>query len=81
MIFNGEIYNFLELKDKLFRLNNEVNNLISDSTERSKSYRNLKSQMEDLNEAYDLLTAKNTQMISNKAKETRKLLDELQSTR
>jgi len=71
----------IELKDKLFRLNNEVNNLISDSTERSKSYRNLKSQMEDLNEAYDLLTAKNTQMISNKAKETRKLLDELQSTR
>lgn len=71
----------IELKDKLFRLNNEVNNLISDSTERSKSYRNLKSQMKDLNEAYDLLTAKNTQMISNKAKETRKLLDELQSTR
>ena len=71
----------IELKDKLLRLNNKINNLISDSTERSNSYRQLKSQMEDLNEAYDLLAAKNTQMISNKAQETRKLLDELQSTR
>jgi len=34
-----------------------------------------------LNEAYDLLTAKNSQMMSNKAEETKKLLEELQKTR
>ena len=71
----------IELKYKLSRLNNEINNLISDSTQRAKSSRQLKSQLEDLNEAYDLLTAKNTQMISNKVQETKKLLNELQSAR
>ena len=71
----------IELKYKLSRLNNEINNLISDSIQRAKSCRQLKSQLEDLNEAYDLLTAKNTQMISNKAQETKKLLNELQSAR
>ena len=69
----------IELKDKLSRLNNEINNMIYDSTKRAKSYRQLKTQLEDLNEAYDLLIAKNTQMISNKAQETKKLLNELQS--
>ena len=71
----------IELKDKLSRLNNEINNMIYDSTQRAKSYRQLKTQLEDLNEAYDLLIAKNTQMISNKAQETKKLLNELQSAR
>jgi chemotaxis protein MotB len=71
----------IELKYKLSRLNNEINNLISDSIQRAKSSRQLKSQLEDLNEAYDLLIAKNTQMISNKAQETKKLLNELQSAR
>ena len=71
----------IELKDKLSRLNNEINNMIYDSTKRAKSYRQLKTQLEDLNEAYDLLIAKNTQMISNKAQETKKLLNELQSAR
>ena len=55
--------------------------MIYDSTKRAKSYRQLKTQLEDLNEAYDLLIAKNTQMISNKAQETKKLLNELQSAR
>tara|TARA_B100001741_G_C16554393_1_gene601593 strand:+ start:2303 stop:3247 length:945 start_codon:yes stop_codon:yes gene_type:complete len=71
----------IELKDKLSRLNTEINNMIYDSTQRAKSYRQLKTQLEDLNEAYDLLIAKNTQMISNKAQETKKLLNELQSAR
>lgn len=70
-----------ELKDKLSRLNSEITQLISDSTTRAVSCRQLQSQLDDLNEAYDLLTAKNSQMMSNKAEETKKLLKELQNTR
>ena len=71
----------IELEDKLSRLNSEIAQLISDSTSRAASCRLLKSQLDDLNEAYDLLTAKNSQMMSNKAEETKKLLEELQKTR
>jgi len=71
----------LELKDKLSRLNSEITQLISDSITRSASCRQLQAQLDDLNEAYDLLTAKNSQMMSNKAEETKKLLEELQKTR
>lgn len=71
----------IELKDKLSRLNSEITQLISDSTTRGVSCRQLQSQLDDLNEAYDLLTAKNSQMMSNKAEETKKLLKELQNTR
>ena len=71
----------LELKDKLSRLNSEITQLISDSIIRAASCRQLQSQLDDLNEAYDLLTAKNSQMMSNKAEETKKLLEELQKTR
>ncbi|MEC8273936.1 MAG: OmpA family protein [Bacteroidota bacterium] len=71
----------IELKDKLSRLNSEITQLISDSTTRSVSCRQLQSQLDDLNEAYDLLTAKNSQMMINKAEETKKLLKELQKTR
>ena len=71
----------IELKEKLSRLNSEITQLISDSTTRAASFRQLQSQLDDLNEAYDLLTAKNSQMMSNKAEETKKLLKELQNTR
>tara|TARA_B100000886_G_C20423956_1_gene492984 strand:+ start:2427 stop:3425 length:999 start_codon:yes stop_codon:yes gene_type:complete len=71
----------IELKDKLSRLNSEITQLISDSTTRAAICRQLQSQLNDLNEAYDLLTAKNSQMMSNKAEETKKLLKELQNTR
>ena len=71
----------IELKNKLSRLNSEITQLISDSTTRAVSCRQLQSQLDDLNEAYDLLTAKNSQMMSNKAEETKKLLKELQNTR
>ena len=71
----------IELKEKLSRLNSEISQLISDTTTRAASCRLLQSQLDDLNEAYDLLTAKNSQMMSNKAEETKKLLKELQNTR
>ena len=71
----------IELKDKLSRLNSEITELISDSTSIAASCRLLQSQLNDLNEAYDLLTAKNSQMMSNKAEETKKLLNELQNIR
>ena len=68
----------IELKDRLSRLTKDVEELISDSTQRSISCRQLQAQLDDLNEAYD---AKNSQMMSNKAEETKKLLEELQNTR
>ena len=71
----------IELKDKLSQLNSEVIQLISDSTKRAAGYSQLQSQFNDLNEAYDLLTAKNSQMMQNKAEETKKLLKELQNIR
>jgi len=71
----------IELKDRLSRLTKDVEELISDSTQRSISCRQLQAQLDDLNEAYDLLSAKNSQMMSNKAEETKKLLEELQNTR
>lgn len=71
----------IELKDKLSRLTVEVDQLIVDSTKKAQSYRQLQVQLADLNEAYDLLTAKNSQMMSSKAEETKKLLEELQNSR
>ena len=70
-----------ELKAKLSRLNSEVTELISDSIQRSSSCKLLQVSVEDLNEAYDLLTAKNSQMMNNKAEETKKLLEKLQNKR
>ena len=70
-----------ELKAKLSRLTSEVNQLVADSIQRSSSCKQLQATLEDLNEAYDLLSAKNSQMMNAKAEETKKLLEKLQLTR
>ena len=60
-----------ELSAKVDQLTKEIDELIIDSLERSKSCLQLQQQLDDLNEAYDLLTAKNSQMMSAKANETK----------
>ena len=69
-----------ELNDQVSRLNKSVNQLVSDSTARSINLTQLKNAHYELSSAYDLLLDKNTQMIADKAKETKKLLEELQVT-
>ena len=67
-----------ELSDQVNRLNHSVEQLLSDSTARSITLTQLKNAHLELNSAYDLLLDKNSQMMANKAKETKKLLAELQ---
>ncbi len=68
-----------ELSDQVNRLNHSVEQLLSDSTARSITLTQLKNAHLELNSAYDLLLDKNSQMMANKAKETKKLLEELQA--
>ena len=67
-----------ELNAQINRLNQSVNQLVSDSTDRSNTLTQLQNAHQELNTAYDLLLNKNSQMMANKAKETKKLLGELQ---
>ena len=67
-----------ELNDQVNRLNKSVNQLVSDSTALSINLTQLKNAHHELSSAYDLLLDKNSQMIADKAKETKKLLEELQ---
>ena len=67
-----------ELNAQINRLNQSVNQLVSDSTNRSNTLTQLQNAHQELNTAYDLLLNKNSQMMANKAKETKKLLGELQ---
>lgn len=70
-----------ELKAKLSRLQSEIEQLVVDSIKRVSACKQLQSSLEDLNEAYDLLSAKNSQMMNAKAEETKQLLEKLQQTR
>ena len=67
-----------ELVYKVNQLNHSVDQLVSDSTDRSNTLIQLQNAHQELNLAYDLLIDKNSQMMANKAKETKKLLEELQ---
>ena len=67
-----------ELNDEINRLNQSLDQLVSDSADRSNTLTQLQNAHQELNSAYDLLLDKNSQMMANKAKETKKLLGELQ---
>ena len=67
-----------ELNDQVKRLNQLVDQLVRDTTDRSNILIQLQNAHQELNSAYDLLLNKNSQMMANKAKETKKLLGELQ---
>ena len=67
-----------ELNDQVKRLNYSINQLVKDSVDRSNNLTQLQNAHQELNSAYDLLLENNSQMLANKAKETKKLLEELQ---
>ena len=69
-----------ELGDQVNRLNQSVSALVADSSSRSNKLILLQAAHQELNSAYDLLIDKNSQFMANKAKETKKLLAELQKT-
>ena len=56
----------------------EIDALIADSVEQYKSYISLQDKYDVLNQSYELLSAKNSQMMANKADEAKRLLEELQ---
>ena len=64
-----------ELNDEINRLNQSLDQLVSDSADRSNTLTQLQNAHQELNSAYDLLLDKNSQMMANKAKETKKLLE------
>ena len=70
----------IELGDQVNRLNQSVLALVADSSSRSNKLIHLQAAHQELNSAYDLLIDKNSQFMANKAKETKKLLAELQKT-
>lgn len=67
-----------ELSARVERLSTSVEQLISDSLQRSTALTHLQNSHHELNDAYDLLLTENNQTMAKKAKETKKLLGELQ---
>ena len=68
----------LEDKDiKIESLNANITKLRNDSIQNGKSLSLLQSKYDELSTTYDLLASKNSRYISNKAKETKSLLEQL----
>ena len=74
----------LSLSDKLegsertiFSLRTQISDLRNDSLQNGKSLTLLQSKYVQLSDAYDLLASKNSSYMANKAKETKKLLEQL----
>lgn len=67
-----------ELSAQLDRLTKSVEQLLADSIQRATRLMHLENSHQELNSAYDLLLQENTQRMAKKAKETKKLLGELQ---
>ena len=68
------------LKQKIKRLNKTIKSLKSDSVQNGINLYNLRKKYDDLSITYDLLSSKNTRFIQQKAKETKKLLEELENS-
>lgn len=67
-----------ELLDKIERSQAIVDQLKKDTTEIGLNYRKTLSSFNDLSNSYDLLSEKNSRIISKKVEESRRLLEELQ---
>ena len=83
--FNKNEKNILNLKNTLEKeiaktelLLNKINNLSADSVQNGKMLAILQEKYNSLSETYDLLVSKNSRLISDKAKETKNLLERLQ---
>ena len=66
-----------ELSERVIALTKIITGLRNDSLQNGKSLIALQSKYDKLNETYDLLASKNSRYIADKAKETKKLLEQL----
>lgn len=73
--------NNLELNDLIQRANKEIKKLTEDSVASHLEIKTLKSNYKELEDAYDLLLDKNSQVMGQKALEAKKLLAQLQSSK
>jgi chemotaxis protein MotB len=67
-----------EKEGKISALQNQVDALRNDSVQNGKSLEILQDKYDELSDAYDLLTSKNSRYMADKAKETKKLLEQLE---
>ena len=70
-------YSVEEKHEAIFSLQAQISDLRDDSVKNGKSSIALKASYDDLSGAYDVLTSKNSRYMSDKAKETKKLLEQL----
>ena len=67
-----------ESEGTIVALRTQISDLRNDSLQNGKSLTILQSKYAQLSDAYDLLTSKNSSYMANKAKETKKLLEQLE---
>jgi chemotaxis protein MotB len=67
-----------ESEGTIVALRAQISDLRNDSLQNGKSLASLQSKYTQLSDAYDLLTSKNSSYMANKAKETKKLLEQLE---
>ncbi len=68
-----------EAEGKIKNLSITTNRLKNDSTKKSEVLLSLKNKYNSLSDSYDLLASKNSRLISDKAKEIKELLEQLES--
>ena len=73
--------NLEEIGLKAVLLIEQINNLKNDSIQNGKSIKSLQYKYDELSTAFDLLSTKNSRQMSEKAKETKRLLDQLDQAR
>ena len=67
-----------EKEGNIISLKTQISDLRNDSVQNGKSLMILQNKYDELSDAYDLLTSKNSRYMADKAKETKKLLEQLE---
>ena len=70
--------NLEESETKIKRLTQNIDRLKNDSAKNSEALSSVRSKYKSLSESYDLLASKNSRFMSNKAKEIKNLLEQLE---
>ena len=70
--------NLEEKEGTIVSLQTQISELRNDSVQNGKSLVILQNKYDELSDAYDLLTSKNSRYMADKAKETKKLLEQLE---
>jgi chemotaxis protein MotB len=70
--------NIEEQEGTIISLKSQISEMRNDSVQNGIALTNLQSKYSELSDAYDLLTSKNSRYMADKAKETKKLLEQLE---